>query len=64
MTKKNANLSKIKKVFSHVHALNQCRENLKQLKIKPVNFIDTAGAAKYISESWKRCGCYCFKTSI
>ena len=51
MTKKNANLSKIKKAFSHVHALNQCRENLKQLKIKPVNFIDTAGAAKYISES-------------
>ena len=50
MTKKNANLSKIKKAFSHVHALNQCRENLKQLKIKPVNFIDTAGAHD-ISES-------------
>ena len=43
MTKKNANLSKIKKVFSHVHALNQCRENIKKLKIKPFNFIDTAG---------------------
>ena len=51
MTKKNLNFSKIKRVFSHVHALNQCRESIKKLKIKPFNFIDTAGAAKYISES-------------
>ena len=50
MTKKNLNLLNIKKVFSHVHALNQCRQNLKKLKIKALSFIDTAGAAKYISE--------------
>ena len=51
MTKKNLNLSNIKKVFSHVHALNQCKKNIKKLKIKPLSFIDTAGAAKYVSES-------------
>ena len=28
MTKKNANLSKIKKAFSHIHALNQCKNNI------------------------------------
>ncbi len=51
MTKKNMSLPNIKKVFSHIHALNQCRKNIKKLKIKPFNFIDTAGAAKYISDS-------------
>jgi len=47
----NINLSKIKKVFSHIHALNQCKKNIRKLNISPVNFIDTAGAAKYISET-------------
>ena len=51
MTKKNINLSKIQKVFSHIHALNQCKKNIRKLNISPVNFIDTAGAAKYISET-------------
>ena len=51
MTKKNINLSNIQKVFSHIHALNQCKKNIKKLNISPVNFIDTAGAAKYISET-------------
>ena len=51
MTKENINLSKIQKVFSHIHALNQCKKNIRKLNISPVNFIDTAGAAKYISET-------------
>jgi len=51
MTRDNINLSKIKKVFSHIHALNQCKKNIRKLNISPVNFIDTAGAAKYISET-------------
>ena len=42
------------KVLSHTHALNQCKKNIKKLKISAENFIDTAGAAKYVAESNER----------
>ncbi len=51
MSKKKTSLKDIKKVYSHVHALSQCKNNLKKLKLEPVNFIDTAGAAKFVKES-------------
>lgn len=51
MTKRNLKLTDVKKVFSHVHALGQCKNNIRKLKLQANNFIDTAGAAKFVSES-------------
>ncbi|OPZ76741.1 MAG: P-protein [Alphaproteobacteria bacterium ADurb.Bin438] len=47
---KNASLASIKKVLSHVHALAQCSNKIKELKLEPVNFSSTAGAAEEISK--------------
>lgn len=47
---KKSSLKEIKKVFSHIHALSQCKKSIKKFKLEAVNFIDTAGAAKFISE--------------
>ena len=47
---KRSSLKEIKKVFSHIHALSQCKNSIKKFKLEAVNFIDTAGAAKFISE--------------
>ncbi len=47
---KNTKLSYIKKVLSHIHALTQCQKSIRKYKLEPVNFIDTAGAAKFISD--------------
>ncbi len=51
MTKKDVSLKNINKVYSHTHALSQCRANIEKLKLEPVNFIDTAGAAKFVRDS-------------
>ena len=51
MTKRNLKLTDVKKVFSHIHALGQCKNNIRKLKLQANNFIDTAGAAKFVSES-------------
>ena len=48
---KNNKIENIKYVFSHIHALSQCKKNIKKFGIKPINYIDTAGAAKFISEN-------------
>lgn len=47
----NVTLKDLKKTLSHSHALSQCKNEIRKLKLEPVNFIDTAGAAKFISES-------------
>ena len=51
MTKRNLKLTDVKKVFSHIHALGQCKNNIRKLKLQANNFVDTAGAAKFVSES-------------
>ena len=51
MTKRNLKLTDVKKVFSHIHALGQCKNNIRKLRLQANNFIDTAGAAKFVSES-------------
>ena len=51
MSKKDVSLKNIKKVYSHAHALSQCRANIEKLKLEPVNYIDTAGAAKFVRDS-------------
>ena len=45
-----AEASGIVSVHSHVHALGQCRNIIRELKIKPVVAADTAGAARELSE--------------
>ena len=50
MAPRGAKLSDIKTVESHVHALGQCRNIIRKLKIKPIVAADTAGSARIIAE--------------
>jgi prephenate dehydratase len=45
-----ATLASIKTVRSHVHALNQCRNLIRELKLEPLVAADTAGAAAEIAQ--------------
>ncbi len=47
---KGATLDGIKTVESHVHALGQCRNIIRKLKIRPIVAADTAGSAREVSE--------------
>ncbi len=42
-------LAEIRTVHSHIQALSQCRETLRQLGLKPVSHADTAGAAAEVA---------------
>ena len=50
MAIKGAKLSEIKDVYSHVHALGQCRRIMRKLGVKPHVAGDTAGAARQVAE--------------
>jgi prephenate dehydratase len=47
---KGATLAGLKTVYSHVHALGQCRAIIRELGLKAVVAADTAGAAKEVAE--------------
>lgn len=47
---KGATLETVKAARSHRQALAQCRDTLRELKIKPVTAPDTAGAARAVAE--------------
>jgi prephenate dehydratase len=47
---KGASLATIKSVYSHVHALGQCRKIIRRHGLKPVIAGDTAGSAREIAE--------------
>jgi prephenate dehydratase len=47
-------LSEIKSVHSHIHALGQCRKIIREHKWKPVVAGDTAGAARQIADDQDR----------
>ena len=51
LLKKKNSINNITKVLSHAHALGQCKKNIKQLKLIAVQFMDTAGAAKFVKEN-------------
>jgi prephenate dehydratase len=51
MAPKGANLKSIRTVESHVHALGQCRNIIRQLGVKAVVAADTAGAAREVAEA-------------
>ena len=44
-------LQDLRSVHSHVHALGQCRKMIRDLKLKAVVAVDTAGAARELSEN-------------
>ncbi|HUA51108.1 MAG TPA: prephenate dehydratase [Candidatus Sulfotelmatobacter sp.] len=44
-----AALTTIKRVYSHVHALGQCRTLIRELKLEPIVAGDTAGAAAEVA---------------
>ena len=57
MAPKGATLDGIKTVESHVHALGQCRNIIRKLKIKAIVAADTAGSAREVAERGdKSCG--------
>ena len=45
-----ARIEDLRSVYSHTHALGQCRNIIRRLKLKPVVAGDTAGAAREIAE--------------
>ena len=51
MAPKGATLKTIKTVESHVHALGQCRNIIRKLRLKAVVGADTAGAAREVAEA-------------
>ena len=51
MAPKGATLRTIKTVESHVHALGQCRNIIRTLRLKAVVAADTAGAAREVAEA-------------
>jgi len=51
MALRSTTLRKIETVESHVHALGQCRNIIRRLRVKAVVAADTAGAAREVAES-------------
>jgi prephenate dehydratase len=45
-----ARIEDLKSVHSHVHALGQCRNIIRRLRLKPVVASDTAGSAREVAE--------------
>jgi prephenate dehydratase len=50
MAPRGAVLETIKAVYSHIHALGQCRKIIRRLGVKPVTAADTAGSARLVAE--------------
>ena len=44
-----ASLATVRRVHSHVQALSQCRNVIRELRLEPVTYPDTAGAASYVA---------------
>jgi len=53
LTRSGVELAQVKKVYSHHHALKQCKDFLKKYGLEAVQFYDTAGAAKLIADKNK-----------
>jgi len=49
-------IEEIEEVYSHPQALAQCRENIRELGLKEVQFYDTAGSVKMLKETGKKAG--------
>ena len=54
LSHKGNNLNDIKIIYSHPHALEQCKDFIRDHKLKSLQEYDTAGAAKIVKERNKR----------
>jgi prephenate dehydratase len=45
-----ARIEDLTAVYSHIHALGQCRKIIRRYKLRPVVAVDTAGAAREVAE--------------
>jgi len=54
MTLPGVRMDEIKAVYSHIHALGQCRKVIRKHRWKPVVAGDTAGAARMVAEEGDR----------
>ena len=54
LSHKNNKVADIKKVYSHPHALEQCRDFVRKHKLKAIPEYDTAGAARLVKERNKK----------
>ncbi len=54
MAPKGARIGEIRTVESHVHALGQCRNIIRKLKVKAVVAADTAGSAREVAQAGDR----------
>ncbi|HUZ66701.1 MAG TPA: prephenate dehydratase [Beijerinckiaceae bacterium] len=52
MAPRGARLEDIESVYSHIHALGQCRKIIRKLGVKAVTAADTAGSARMVAD-WK-----------
>ena len=50
MAPQGATLATVKTVYSHIHALGQCRKIIRKLGMKPMVATDTAGSARQVAE--------------
>ena len=54
LANKGSKFKDLKKVYSHPHALEQCREFIRECKFERIPEFDTAGAARIVQERGKR----------
>ena len=50
MAPRGSKLQDLKSVYSHIHALGQCRKIIRQLGVRPITAADTAGSARMVAE--------------
>jgi prephenate dehydratase len=50
LAKKGTRLDEVTHVHSHVQALGQCRNMIRQLGLEPVPYVDTAAAAAFVAD--------------
>jgi prephenate dehydratase len=51
---KGADIAELTHVHSHIHALNQCRDLIRELGVEPVVHADTAGAAADVAQAGEK----------
>ena len=50
MAPRGAKLEQVESIYSHIHALGQCRKIIRKLGAKPITAGDTAGSARIVAE--------------
>lgn len=51
---RGAKVEDVRSVYSHIHALPQCRKLIKRLGLRQIVYADTAGAAQHVAEKGEK----------